>query len=240
MRLKSIAVKGLRNFRPAYIAASKLYHLKPGFRSGNPGACAAIDWSIRTAVERNGADFGDYYEFGLYRGYSFWRAQSACAELGATGSRFFGFDSFKGMPAPEGIDGSNREFYRGQFACSKNRVAHYLTEHGVDWSKTFLIEGFYAQTLNEKLRQHYPFSKAGVVFLDCDYYSSTKIALNWIIPYLAHGSLILFDDWYTYGDDPELGQQKACREFLEANPTFELEDLGAFEVNGRSFVLHMT
>jgi len=232
MSFKQRVVAVLRHIRPLYVGVSKLYHvLQPGFWPGNPGAPDALRRAFEVAKTTGRP--GDYYEFGLYRGYTFWAAQKACRDLGLSDVRFYGFDSFQGLPAVEGIDKVNKEFYRGQFACPKEKVIQNLDEHGFDWSRAELIEGWYAETLTQDLRERHPFRRATVAFLDCDLYTSTRDVLQWLEPYLDDTYLLL-DDWYTY-DDPELGQQKAYGELLGANPTLEAEDLGRFQVNGNWF-----
>src|SRR3954451_14741438 len=42
---------------------------------------------------------GDYFEFGMFKGYTFWFAQRLAAFHGRDAMRFFGFDSFAGLPA---------------------------------------------------------------------------------------------------------------------------------------------
>lgn len=42
-------------------------------------------------------------EFGLFKGYSFWYTQRMVRELKRNSMRLFGFDSFAGLPEPQGI-----------------------------------------------------------------------------------------------------------------------------------------
>jgi hypothetical protein len=68
------------------------------------------DEAIAVALDRIKAAgvTGDYYEFGLYRGHSLWSAQQAADRLGISGMRFFGFDSFEGLPEIEANDRATR------------------------------------------------------------------------------------------------------------------------------------
>jgi hypothetical protein len=47
----------------------------------------------------------------------------------------------------------------------------------------------------------------------------------------------LFDDWYSYGDDDQLGQPKAFEEFLQRNPNFTANHLWRFSHNGNAYRL---
>ena len=240
MRLKKVAVDALKGCQPLYIGASKLYHwMNPGFKPGNSGAPQAIHEALKKAKEMKGDKVGDYYGFGIFKGYTFYSAQKSCQQLRIDHNRFYGFDSFEGFPEIKGIDQANREFYKGQFAYPLEKAVENLDQNGFDWSRGVLIKGFYEDVLTDDLRKKHAFGKVGVAFLDCDLYYSTNEVLRWLKPYLTEGSIILFDDWMTYGDTPELGQQRSCREFLKANPEFGVEDLGAFQINGRAFLIHL-
>src|SRR5205085_8754125 len=96
---------------------------------------------------------GDYFEFGIYRGSTFARAERlARRHLQQSGMRLFGFDSFQGLPSPTGSEGATGEFLEGDFACSLPEVRANLDRRGVDWSRIHLIEGWFDETLNDDLK----------------------------------------------------------------------------------------
>jgi O-methyltransferase len=107
----------------------------------------------------------------------------------------------------------------------------------MDMSRVALVEGFYEDSLTQDLRSQHDFKPVSVVLLDCDYYSSTVEALAWIQPYLNDGCILLFDDWFSYGDDDQLGQPKAFEEFLEKHTEFEAAHLWRFSHNGNAYRL---
>jgi hypothetical protein len=238
MSFKSTVEDLLRNYPPLFRLASRMYHKMHGsFRTLSPGAPGAIRKGFERVLERDGSVSGDYYEFGLFRGYTFLQAWNHAKALGLNEVNFYGFDSFEGLPAAEGIDQVDGRFFEGQFACSREEVEKNLASEGVDLSKVSLVEGYYENSLTEELYTRFPFKPAAVVLLDCDYYSSTVTALGWMEPYIQVGTVLLFDDWFSYGESNELGQQKAYQEFLDRHPEFHSEALWEFENHGKGFEL---
>ncbi len=237
--LKKRIANALRGHPRLFAFFSKVYYqLDRSFRTLSPGAPDAIHRALARRREELVGEEGDYYEFGVFRGFTFLSAQRACGELGLERIRLYGFDSFDGLPEVEGIDRTNNQFFEGQFACSKDEVVRNLTEHGIDWSRATLIEGFFSDSLTEGLKEELPLREVGVAFIDCDLYSSTVEVLAWLESLLADGSILLFDDWYSFGVSPDLGQQKAFAEFLESHGEWVAEPFIEFEDHGKGFVLH--
>ncbi len=236
------AIEDLLRSQPKMFAfASKCYHkLNNSFKTLSPGAPGAIRRAFVEIQKTTPASTGDYYEFGIFRGFAFLSAQKTCKELGIEGVHFYGFDSFEGLPPVTGIDRMNNQFFEGQFKCAKDEVAANLTEHGVDWSKTTLIEGFFSDSLTAETRRAHDFRPVSVALIDCDLYSSTQEVLSWLNDYVRDGSILLFDDWYSYGTDESLGQQKAFAEFLETNENYTAEDFCEFEEHGKGFVIKVS
>jgi colanic acid/amylovoran biosynthesis glycosyltransferase len=213
------------------------------FMGASPDNAPAVAQSLALVSNQNLA--GDYYEFGLWRGYSFWHAQQAARELGLSGMRFRGFDSFAGLPEaegnevpPEGHDATRGGVKKGAFSCSKDEVAANLTKCGVDWSRTTLIEGWYQESLTPALRQSLGLKPVAVALIDCDLYVSTVPVLAFLADLLQEGSVLLFDDWNLFDASDEMGERKAFREFLEAHPNWEAERYITFGWHGQAFIMH--
>jgi O-methyltransferase len=239
LRPKKLIEMALRRTPPLYRLASKVYHrMNPSFRTLSPGAPGAIRRAFELVRDRSPEGLvGDYYEFGLFRGFTFLSAQRSCDELGLAATRFWGFDSFQGLPAVEGIDKAEGEFFEGQFACGKREVIDNLSRHGMDWSRAELIEGFFSDSLTKELKRRLPFRPAGVVVLDCDLYSSTQEALVWMSDLLGATTVLLFDDWQSFGGAEDRGQPLAFRELLAEHPELRAEEGWDFADNGRTFVV---
>ncbi len=239
-QIRRRAARVLQKNPKLFVFASKVYYLLDrSFMTLSPGAPDAIRSAFAKSQREFAGNEGDYYEFGLFRGYTFWHAQKVCRDLGLTGTRFYGFDSFQGLPDVEGIDQAHDGFFKGQYACSKEEVTRNLTKRGVDWDRTTLIEGFFSDTLTAETKRSHPFRSVNVAFIDCDLYSSTQEVLDWLRDLLRDGSILLFDDWYSFGTGDDLGQPKAFGEFLEQNPHVTAEELCEFADNGKGFLLRL-
>ena len=242
MRLKTSVESILRFYPPLYRLGSRVYHRAHSeFRTLSPGAPGAIREAFEfTQVDPDALKFvGDYYEFGLFRGGTFLATSRILDDMRLLDVRMYGFDSFQGLPPPAGVDASDPRFFEGQFASSRADVEKNLAERGMNMSRADLIEGFYEDVLTENLHDKYPFQPASVVLFDCDYYSSTKVAMDWLTRYIRPGSVLLFDDWLSYGDSKELGQQKALAEWLDKHPAFSVEYFNDFQWHGRGFVVRI-
>jgi O-methyltransferase len=238
MRLKTLLARVLRRWPPLFRLSSRLLHfVHGGFRPLSVGGPDAVRKAFELARELRGSDPGDYYEFGVFRGYTFYCAWTVARSLGLERMRFYGFDSFEGLPSLEAADLGGGEFFEGQFACSRQATEEHLRKRGVDLDRAQLIEGFYADSLTEGLRQRHEFRRAAIVMLDCDLYSSTRDALTWMEPYLHDSAILLFDDWKSYDSTEGEGQPRAFAEWLEGRPGAKAEHLWDFPHNGRAFLL---
>jgi O-methyltransferase len=205
-----------------------------GFAPANMCCTHVIENAFTFAQENGTLSKGDYYEFGLFKGYSLWYAQKTANVFGEKKMKFYGFDSFEGLPVPEGIDNTD-EFYPGQFACSKEQVVENITSHQGDMKTITLIEGFYDRSLKKELIKQYGMRKASIIFIDCDLYSSTKDVMEFIKPLLMKHTLLLFDDWNTFNGDMNKGESKAFSEFKKQYPNITFEKDFAFCWHGQAF-----
>jgi O-methyltransferase len=154
---------------------------------------------------------GDYLEFGVYRGTSFILAASLAARNGLDAMRFFAFDSFEGLPESEG-----KVFSHGQFACSEETFTQLITKAGVPMDRVEKVKGFYDLSLTSEAKRKYALTRAAIVHIDCDLYSSTKDVLAFIEDLLQEGTIVIFDDWSSFRNEQnpdEFGEAKAFNEW---------------------------
>ena len=219
-------------------------------RAGDPAPAAAeheVEPAFRAAVElltrrsRNGDGLGDYLEFGVYVGTSMACMHRALRDLGHGGVRLFGFDSFEGLPshARHEEDGYWRAgMYRADIELTRER----LTEAGVDWDRTVLVEGWFHETLTPARAAELGIERASVVMVDCDLYSSTKQALAFVEPLVADPALRVVDDWAAAGgsDDRLVGERPAFEEFLAAHPELQATELSQLRYSDTAAVFLVT
>lgn len=176
---------------------------------------------------------GQYFEFGVYEG----RAMIAAYQNAVRSNRrfhFFAFDSFEGLPSS---DEGGDKFPEGKYACSQDRFLENLHNVGVDTSLVTCIPGFFDKSLTAELQEQLTGHKAAIVWVDCDLYESTIPVLEFIAPFLQTGTIVCFDDWFSYGGDPTKGEIRATREWLEKTPHIALTHYRDFGISGRSFVV---
>jgi O-methyltransferase len=235
---RKLVVKSLRALKLNRIVAAVYYKHVHGFASAGEELPAIVRRSLQQARDQSVP--GDYYEFGVFKGHTFLHAQLAARDMGMQQMRFFGFDSFAGLPAPKGIDvTAEGHFYEGQFAWPVERVKSALSEGGVDWSRTFLIEGFFNETLNEVTRARFGMDKASVVLLDSDLYESARLALDFVDPLLSNGSILIMDDWNAFDADEARGERLALQEFLRSHPNWHAQPWFQYGNYGQVFTMRL-
>ena len=208
---------------------------------------------------------GDYVEFGVYRGASFIQAYYAAMHLVVSHlegrwsagkgkddpddqtarwanncwdwMRFIGFDSFEGVPKPGAIDAIDPVFREGAFAASKDEFLAALAAAGVDLKKVRTIEGFFEQSLTPEAAARYHLKRIAVCHIDSDLYQSAKAALDFCTPYFRDGSIVIFDEWFQFRGNPQLGEQRAFGEWRRENPDWLVQEFLTEPPFRKSFIL---
>ena len=236
---RRIAVKTLQRLGLAEPVSNIYYRYLFGFKSSSPHLPEALEQVFETAAEVGSfRDGGDYCEFGLFKGYSFWKAQQEANRHGVQ-CRFFGFDSFRGLPEIGVEDQTDYgEFRPGQYSCSLQQVTDNLNAAGsVDWRRTFLVPGYFSDSLTSTTVEQHRIRKVAVALIDCDLYSSTRDVLSFLRGRVADTSILIFDDWNCFDADDDRGQRRAVREFLQEAPHLRMEPLTAYGTNSEAFMV---
>jgi len=173
-----------------------------------------------------------FFEFGCSSGRTFSAIVNATKYFNITKAEFYAFDSFEGLPKTnlqeDGI------FKTGEFSTPQSdfiKIVRHKT--GIDLDANHIIKGFYSESLTTELQMRMP--KVGMVHIDVDLYSSATQVLEFIKPLMVEGTVIIFDDWYCFPPHSDQGERRAVREFIAANPSFQLEEWKAYSTCGKSF-----
>ena len=168
-----------------------------------------VIWPYMAALLKRSGVKGDLLEFGVYGGGSFRRHVEVFRPTGVIG-RYYGFDSFKGLPKPDFQNDVPYFWHEGAFSdTSREGVLRYLTDGLGNLSDVELVEGWFSDTL-PTVRDR--ITQIAFVRVDCDMYSSTADVFNFLPGRLVDGSIIYFDDW-TH--EVGTGEPKAFFEFAE-------------------------
>lgn len=139
---------------------------------------------------------GDYLEFGVFRGDSIILAYNFISGLYKDKQcRFFGFDSFEGLPDIIANSDIREGWVKGEMNADFNKVNRRISKHITD-NDFKLIKGFFEKTLTESLKDKLGLKTAKIVLIDGDLYTSAKVALDFCKPLLVPGSVLIFDNYY--------------------------------------------
>jgi hypothetical protein len=182
---------------------------------------------------------GDYLEFGVYDGWSLTAAYHLARKHRLSGMRFLGFDSFEGLPAMNDVDSYPfQQFTKGQLRCDQATVEKNIRRDGVDVSRVQLVKGWYRDTLHSRTRERLNLERAAVVWVDCDLYESTVPVLDFIVPVLQDGTVLIMDDWFLFRAHPHRGERRAFAEWLERNPNVQVTPFVKAGWHEASFIVH--
>ena len=191
------------------------------------------DYLVNAEIE------GDYAEFGVFEGKTFAYANKLMGPL-FPDMRFWAFDSFEGLPEPRGVDCENdfsSGFFKGQFACSREQFLKNLQSWKADISKVVTVPGWFDKSLSPDGAKKLDIGKICCAWIDVDLYDSTVPILKFIKDRLPVGAVVVFDDWHCYRNLPRFGEQLACKEWLQDNPTVVLNDFISFGFHGKAFTV---
>lgn len=228
-------------------------------------ATQAVEWlkyDARTSFFVNAIQYinwerveGDILEFGVSVGKSMallgqllkenlalWQyTDPAC-----TTRRMGGYDSFYGLPAD---DVEHPRWTEGSFATNYLH-GHPSLEYGApitpdsirrlfsiaNLQEPALHPGWFSETIAQTIPSQY--QKVALLHIDSDLYQSAKQVLCGVEPILQDGTIICFDDWFMYRGNPNKGEARAFREFLDENPRWQAIPYQTYSVFCNSFIMH--
>lgn len=169
-----------------------------------------------------------YYEFGVGSGYTLINYVEALkAFCKDTGEDFYDyhiflFDSFEGLPEKEDFRDTSPIYGKGSFAHSISEIKNLLIKAGVDLNRetVHFVKGYFKDTLKPNTQEQFKKYRPRIVTIDVDYYSSTKTVLDWLEPLLPSGTILYFDDIWSFHGNPEYGELAAINEFNRSERGF--------------------
>lgn len=191
---------------------------------------------IEQLQELKGENIGDYLEFGVFNGASISSVYEVSKGLNIK-TRLFGFDAFEGLP-PESENEDDGVWKKGFYSCSFEKMSECLERKGIDVNGITWIKGWYKDTLNLEIAKKCNIENLGIVFIDCDTYSSSKAVLDFISPLIKSPVIICLDDWKLNDLDlKEIGEYKSFNEFLESNPHLQASEIKSYNRKSKSFLV---
>jgi hypothetical protein len=153
-------------------------------------------------------------EFGVADGYSFTKKLFATEYLGmADRVVVHGFDTFTGLPEVEGTTDQalvrGQEWVPGTYVGRHEQLQDYCERRYHNFE---LHKGLFKDTLTDVFLQRLEESPPILIWIDCDYYSSTRQVLERLIPYIPTGCVMYFDDIYFNFSSRFTGEMRAVAE----------------------------
>lgn len=154
-------------------------------------------------------------EFGTHQGYALTKILYATKYLGlADRVTVHAFDTFEGLPPAadqrdRNVLWTSDVFFTGQFR-GDYEVLDALCRR--DYGNYALHKGLFEDSLTSELLRTFETQVPILVWIDCDYYSSTRTVLERLLPYLPSGCVLYFDDYdLNYGSHLS-GEARAVQE----------------------------
>ena len=200
--------------------------------------CALLARGLRELIEKRGtAGLGAYLEFGVYNGTSLLCMYRELDALGLNQVRLFGFDSFQGLPPEAAVEDDGR-WEPGRCHSPLEFTTAVLQSEGVDWNRVSLVPGWFSETLTPETRQKLGLTKASIIMIDCDLYSSSKQALEFCAPLIEDDALILFDEFHPRGlVGKYAGERRAFDEFIREQGCFTAKPFGQYAARTETFLV---
>jgi O-methyltransferase len=126
---------------------------------------------------------GDVAEFGTYQGHTA-VTLNRVLEQSNSNKQLYLFDSFAGMP--EITHPLDKDWEQGDLASSEAGVRKLFE----DSPRVHVVPGFFSDSL-----PNYPDLRFSFCHVDADLYTSVKECIDYIVPRLSVGGVIVFDDY---------------------------------------------
>lgn len=175
-------------------------------------------------------NLNDIYEFGVYSGESVYDIKNIYDSRNIPIRKFFCFDSFEGLPEEKNEPIFQECWAKGNFNAQEKfnvnsveecikAVDSVIRQNAKFKDELVYIPGFYENVLIDDIVQKYDMRPAKFVDMDADIYTSTYIALDFMMRnrLIIPGTIIAYDDW---GGTPDwefnlTGESRAHKEICD-------------------------
>lgn len=219
---------GGREFLPLYVKAMEATWTKvPDWKIYRRAQRAFV---LAQYFQRSLAVEGAFAECGVFQGFSAYMLRSLMQSAQAVPKAFHLIDSFEGLSPPEEAD---RLLIDGMLQDNVHKAGHFKVDMDTVYARFSGLENVYwhkgwiPEVLDELPEQAWAF-----VHIDVDLHRPTKTALEYFLPRLSPGGIIVNDD-FASPQFPGAGQ--AWREVLEpqGRPYIALD-------SGQAIYIHQT
>jgi hypothetical protein len=171
-------------------------------------------------------EFGGHYEgrfsileFGVADGYSFTKKLFATEYLGmADRVVVHGFDTFEGLPDQEHTADealvAGEEWTSGTYRGRYEDLKQYCASRYRNWR---LHKGLFENTLSNELLDSLREDVPILIWIDCDYYLSTKQVFERLAPHIPTGCVVYFDDMHFNFSSRFTGEMRVVAEINQGD-----------------------
>lgn len=188
--------------------SANIYEIVEPFTGTGPVRVDALITAVKHVVEENIP--GDFVECGVWKGGSIMAMALTLIELGAERDIWL-YDTFAGMPPPQGIDGKKAARRWAETRednnwclCPIEEVKENVYSTGYPRGRFRFVKGMVEDIIPMTAPE-----KIALLRLDTDWYSSTLHELIHLYPRLSLGGVLLIDDYGHYR-----GARKATDRFI--------------------------
>ena len=175
--------RALRKFAGSFYRMEQIYEVLREFKGAYKGPFSIL-------------------EFGTANGYSFAKMLYATRYLGMEDTvTVHAFDSFEGLRQSTDKEDKGliaNDWAEGQYRGNYEILKEHCEKRG---HRNFRIhKGYFEDTLTGAVVDEFKVSKPILLWVDCDYYSSTRTVFERMLPVLPTGCVFYFDDFdFNFG-----------------------------------------
>jgi O-methyltransferase len=179
---------------------------------------------------------GDYAEFGCHGAATFGIAYYSSLAFPFQ-RHLWAFDSFAGLPPAQNDEDRHPMWRAGSMATDVDTFLHICELRAIPRDAYTIVPGYYSESLATPPKGITHPGQVALAYVDCDMYSSTMDVLHFLMPRLAHGSILAFDDYYCMSDSHPAGERRAFNEIFSGHARWNVIPFMQFPPMGMSFVL---